>query len=410
MPDALIIGAGPAGLMAAEVLSTSGHSVLVVDQMPSPARKFLMAGRGGLNLTHSEALDPFLRRYGEAQEFLAPMIRAFTPQDLRDWCEGLGQPTFVGSSGRVFPQAMKASPLLRAWLARLSDQGSELRLKTRLSGLEPRPDGFTVTLSDGQGHEEILDARVVLLALGGASWPKLGSDAGWVPLLQDRLALKIKAFRAANCGFLCDWSEHLRDRHAGTPLKRIRLTLGDLSRMGEAVISAQGIEGGVVYALGTAIRQAIESEAVARIGIDLRPDLTVEALARRLEKGPGRQSLGSFLRKAAGLTGAEVALLHEDGTPLPKQADQLAARIKSVPLSLSASYPIDRAISSAGGVCLDELDDALMTRKVPGLFLAGEMLDWEAPTGGYLLQACMAMGVHAGRSMAARLTRGETLP
>lgn len=395
MFDAVIIGAGPAGLMAADHLSSLGCSVVVVEQMPSPARKFLMAGRGGLNLTHSEDLNHFLARYREAEPFLAPIIESFPPDELRQWCHELGQETFVGTSGRVFPKAMKASPLLRALLRRLDERGVQIRLKTRVTDL-PEP-GKVKAMTD-EGVEVTLEGKTVLWSVGGGSWPKLGSNTDWVPVLE-KLGLAYRAFRPANCGFVIPWSEYLKSKFAGTPLKRIRLSLGEQSRMGEAILSEAGLEGGVVYALSAEIRDRIEQEGSAVLSLDLRPDLSREDLFRRLASGPGKKSLSSFLKAKAGLTSAEIALLHEGGEVLSKQADALTERIKALPITATAPYSLERAISSAGGIALDQLDEGLMVKALPGLFLAGEMLDWEAPTGGYLLQACFAMGKCAARSM-----------
>ncbi|WP_417693619.1 NAD(P)/FAD-dependent oxidoreductase [Roseibium sp.] len=401
MLDILIIGAGPAGLMAADRLSSQGLSVCLVDQMPSVARKFLMAGRGGLNLTHSEPLDQLLTRYREAEPRLAPMIRSFTPDDLRAWCTELGQETFVGSSGRIFPTAMKASPLLRALLARLSSRGVEMRLRTKLVDL-PASGGATVKTAEGA--TETIPARAILLALGGASWPRLGSDADWVSLLS-QVGVAQRRLRPANCGFYINWSAILKDRFAGTPLKRVQLSLGDVSHKGEAVISERGLEGGVVYALSAEIRDAIEAKGDVTLHVDLRPDLTAEALHQRLEAGPGKQSMATFLKKRAGLTSAEASLLRETGDALPRDPDALARLIKALPLVAHSPYPIDRAISSAGGVSMDELTDGLMVQMRPGLFLAGEMLDWEAPTGGYLLQACFATGYRAAEGISQYLNQ-----
>jgi uncharacterized flavoprotein (TIGR03862 family) len=390
---AAIIGGGPAGLIAAETLAQAGLHVTVYDHMPSVGRKLLMAGRGGLNLTHSEPLEVFLSRYGAARSWLDPVIRAFPPEALIGWCNGLGQPTFAGSSGRVFPAAMKASPLLRAWIRRLGDLGVQLRARHRWTGWSA--DG---ALSFAGGAADGPD--VTILACGGASWPRLGSDAAWTAYLPGA----VTPFRPANCGFLVDWSPHLRDRFAGTPLKRIAIRFGDDLVRGEAVITATGIEGGAIYALSAGLRDVIEAEGAAAIRLDLRPDLSQAALADRLG-GPRRsQSLANTLRKQAGLPPESICLVQEalhNGAP---SAD-LAALIKDLPLRLTAPAPIERAISSAGGLRAGVLDSNLMLLDRPGVFAAGEMLDWEAPTGGYLLQGCFSTGVAAAKGALAWLER-----
>ena len=379
--------------MAAEAAAASGAAVTIFDHMPSPARKLLIAGRGGLNLTHSEPIDAFLDRYGPARARLESFIRAFPPDALVAWCEGLGQATFVGSSGRVFPKAMKASPLLRAWLARLASLDVVLRPRHRWTGFAE--DGaLRFATPDG---ERIERPAATVLALGGASWPRLGSDGGWAPLLTD---CAIAPLRPSNMGFAVAWSDHLRARFAGTPLKRIALAFGGTIVRGEAMITAQGIEGGAVYALSAALRDAIAADGVATLRLDLRPDLSWEDLARRLGSRPGAVSLSNHLRRAGGLSPVAVALVQEArhaGAP----RDDLAALVKAVPLRLTAPFAIERAISSAGGLAWDEVETTLMLRRRPGTFACGEMLDWEAPTGGYLLQACFATGHAAGQAAAA---------
>ncbi|BDG72692.1 NAD(FAD)-utilizing dehydrogenase [Roseomonas fluvialis] len=378
--------------MAAEAAAEAGAAVTVVDQMPSVARKLLIAGRGGLNLTHSEPIDRFLDRYGAARDALAPIIRAFPPEALRAWCHALGQPTFVGSSGRVFPHAMKASPLLRAWLARLAAQGIALRTRHRWVGLTA--DGALRFASPAGEAVERADATV--LALGGASWPRLGSDGGWTALLPD---VAIAPLRPANMGFCVAWSDHLRTRFAGMPLKRIALTFAGTTQRGEAMLTAHGIEGGAVYALSAPLREAIAAEGNATLLLDLRPDLDHATLARRVNARPAAVTLSNHLRRAAGLPPVAIALVQEalhDGA----SRDDLAALVKALPLRLTAPFPIARAISSAGGIAWSELDDTLMLRRHPGIYACGEMLDWEAPTGGYLLQACFATGRAAGRAAA----------
>jgi uncharacterized flavoprotein (TIGR03862 family) len=395
--DAIVVGAGPTGLAAAEVLARAGRSVVVYDAGPSPARKFQLAGRGGLNLTHSESLEGFLDRYGLGAGRLSAAIAAFTPDDLRAWADGLGETSFVGSSGRVFPKSFKATPLLRAWLRRLDGLGVTLRPRRRLAGLER---GGRLRFAGPDGAEDAT-AKAVVLALGGASWPRLGADGGWVDWL-GAAGVEIAPLKPANCGFRVAWSAHLTDRFAGAPLKSIALShMGRMVR-GEAMIDRHGIEGGAIYALSADLRDAIERDGGATLAIDLKPDLGVEALAARLRRRQG-ESTSTLLRRA-GLTPAAIALAREAG-PLPDAADPLAARIKQVEIRLTAPAPIERAISSAGGVKWAEIDETFMLRKLPGVFVAGEMIDWEAPTGGYLLQACFATGRAAGAGAAGWIAR-----
>jgi uncharacterized flavoprotein (TIGR03862 family) len=394
-----IIGAGPAGLMAAEVLARGGAQVTVYDAMPSVGRKFLMAGRGGLNLTHSEGLPAFLARYGEATPHLAAAIDAFPPHALREWSEELGQPTFVGSSGRVFPKGFKASPLLRAWLRRLDSIGVQFRLRHRWIGWDE--DGRLSFLTpDGK---RVVEARATVLALGGASWPRLGSDGGWVETLAAR-GVTISPLRSANCGFTVAWSDIFRNRFEGHPLKGIALSFGPYSLRGEAMITRTGLEGGAIYALSAELREAIASSGPATLHIALRPDLEMQDLVAQLSRPRGRQSLSNFLRKAVHLSPAAIGLLQEaaiaSGAPLSSLSTaSLAGLINAVPIELNGLAPIARAISTAGGIAFDEIDTDYMIRRLPGIFAAGEMLDWEAPTGGYLLQASFATGVAAGRGV-----------
>ena len=397
--DIAVVGGGPAGLMAAETLAGAGLPVAVYERMPSVGRKLLIAGRGGLNLTHSEPLPAFLARYHPAQPALAAAIESYTPQALRDWCEDLGQPTFVGSSGRVFPDSFKASPLLRAWLARLDERGVAIRTRHRLTGLGA--DG-TLAFDTPEGGLTVRP-RASLLALGGASWPRLGSDGAWVPLLEG-VGLAVAPLKPANVGFTVAWTPHVAERFAGAPLKRIAARIGGDAARGEAVVTADGIEGGVIYALGRPIREAVERDGGATLVLDLRPDLDAGALTKKLAKSRPGESLSTRLRKAAGLDPVAAALLREaHANALPGDATALAAAIKTVPLRLTGPAPIARAISTAGGLTFGALDARFMLRARPGLFAAGEMLDWEAPTGGYLLQAAFASGRAAARGMIAWL-------
>jgi uncharacterized flavoprotein (TIGR03862 family) len=390
-----IIGGGPAGLMAAGDLAERGHQVTVFDRMPSVGRKFLLAGRGGLNLTHSEPLEVFLTRYGAAEQVLSPLIRQLDPASLRAWSHALGEETFVGSSGRVFPKSFKASPLLRAWLRQLGDKGVALRTGHRWTGWN---EAGALLFETADGLVDI-NPDATLLALGGASWPKLGSDGGWVPLLAQR-EITLSPLRPANCGFTATWSSVLKDRFAGVPLKRIAVTFAGRTVRGEAMITEEGIEGGAVYALSAEIRDGVMQHGNVIITIDLRPDIDVDALIARLSQPTRGESFSNRLRKQIALPPVAIGLLYEaeqNAARLPPAA--LASLIKALPVRIKGVRSIDRAISTAGGIRWDELDDFLMLKRIPGVFAAGEMLDWEAPTGGYLLQACFATGMAAARGI-----------
>ena len=392
--NAAIIGAGPAGLMAAEVLARHGVAVTLYERMANPARKFLMAGRGGLNITHSENRELLLTRYGPERDRLEPAIRAFPPEAVRAWCAELGEETFVGSSGRVFPKSFKASPLLRAWLKRLAAYGVELKTRHDWRGFGR--DGAMLFDTPQGPAEARCDA--VLFALGGASWPRLGADGSWVAHFAAR-GIAVAPLAPANCGFTIDWTPEFAARFAGHPLKPVRFSHGGESLQGEAMIAAAGIEGGAVYALSRALRETIARDGQATLTLDLMPHNTADAIAVRLARPKGKQSLSNHLRRA-GLDALRIHLLR-DATQnnLPAAPDALAALIKALPLRLTGTAGLARAISTAGGVCWEDIDDHLMLRALPGCFVAGEMLDWEAPTGGYLLQACLATGAKAAQGM-----------
>jgi len=443
-----IVGGGPAGLMAAEQLATAGTAVTVFDAMPSVGRKFLLAGRGGLNLTHSEAFEPFLSRYGMQRERLTPMLHAFGAQALQDWAHGLGVDTFVGSSGRIFPTEMKAAPLLRAWLTRLRAAGVRFEMRHRWLGWEDthaqrdtrapgnvRAPRQHLRFATPHGERQV-DADAVLLALGGGSWAKLGSDGAWVPVLRTA-GVDVADLLPANCGFdiggvelaVIDtdgsdaeraqrsaWSAHFLQRFRGQPLKSVVACFTDArgqhhERAGECLVSASGIEGGLIYALSAPLRDTIAAHGSVTLYLDLAPGRSLERLRSELARARGSRSMASHLQGQAGIKGVKAALLREC---LPAQAfadpARLAASIKALPLTLVAPRPLDEAISSAGGVRFEAVDATLMLRTRPGVFVAGEMLDWEAPTGGYLLTACFATAVAAARGLGAWLDRLQDQP
>lgn len=396
---AAIVGSGPAGLMAAEALAKGGTAVDIYDSMPSAGRKFLMAGKGGLNITHSEPAELFLSRYGARREFLAPHLSNFGPGPLRTWMEDLGVGSFVGSSGRVFPAEMKAAPLLRAWLHRLRAAGVRFHMRHRWLGWAKKDGRFALRFDTPEG-ERIEHADAVVLAVGGGSWPRLGSDGRWVPLLADA-GIAVAPLRPANSGFDAAWSEHFRARFAGHPVKRTAASAtnaaGAVQReQGEFVVTDAGVEGGLIYALSAPLRDRIARDGTAVLHLDLAPGREETRLSEALARPRGKESTANVLRKRAGIEGVKAGLLRELAPAAVGDPARLARAIKNLPLALLAPRPLDEAISSAGGVTFESLDGTLMARAVPGVFCAGEMLDWEAPTGGYLLTACFATGRAAG--------------
>jgi uncharacterized flavoprotein (TIGR03862 family) len=399
---AAIIGAGPAGLMAAEVLAAAGVQVDVYDAMPSAGRKFLLAGKGGMNITHSEDYAAFVSRYRARAPQVKAWLDAFTPAQVREWIHGLGIETFVGSSGRVFPTDMKAAPLLRAWLHRLREAGVRFHMRHKWIGW----DGTKARMAGPEG-ELTLEAGAVLLALGGASWPRLGSDGAWVPLLEQR-GVACAPLAASNCGFDTDWSEHFASRHAGEPLTTAAIEWRDPQgtrhrRKGQFVVTQTGIEGSLVYAISADVRDEITAQGSATVWLDLCPDFTEERVYEEVVHPRGSRSLSSHLQSRLGIKGVKAGLLREclDKASFA-DADRLARAIKRLPLTLTGARPVAEAISSAGGVTFDSLE-GMMLRSAPGVFVAGEMIDWEAPTGGYLLTACFASGRAAGLAAAAHL-------
>jgi uncharacterized flavoprotein (TIGR03862 family) len=401
VPRVAIIGGGPAGLMAAEVLASAGAKVELYDAMPSVGRKFLLAGVGGMNITHSEAKPAFVSRYGQRREEIARLLADFDADTLRAWIHDLGIDTFVGTSGRVFPADMKAAPLLRAWLKRLRDLGVQIHTRQRWLGWTSEG---ALRVSSPAGERAVM-ADATLLALGGGSWARLGSDGAWVPLLQAR-GVDIVPLQPSNCGFeVAGWSALLRDKFAGAPLKNVSLRLADETpRQGEFVLTENGVEGSLVYALSTAIRQRIAQRGSATVYLDLLPQSSHAKLQAALDKPRGSHSMAKHLHRQVGIDGVKAALLRELAAPAQfDDSAQLATALKALPLTLVKPRPLDEAISSAGGVPFEALDARLMLKQLPGLFCAGEMLDWEAPTGGYLLTACFASGRAAGLGILAWL-------
>jgi uncharacterized flavoprotein (TIGR03862 family) len=409
-PVVAVIGGGPAGLMAAEVLARGGVRVDVYDAMPSVGRKFLMAGKGGMNITHAEPFEVFLTRYGAHRTDIEPLLRNFPPQALREWIHGLGIETFGGTSGRIFPADMKAAPLLRAWLHRLRESGVRFHARHRWTGwdeqgalqfeshnIAPHPNPLPPA---GEGaNVKIIKVDAVVLALGGGSWPQLGSDGAWVSLLAQR-DVAIAPLRPANCGFDVQWSPYFRERFAGEPLKSVAATFGNVRKQGEAVITEHGIEGGLIYALSAALRDGIELGGHAILHLDLLPDWTLQRVQSEVSHPRGSRSLSSHLQSRLGLKGVKANLLREVLSKDQMQDNALLAHtIKTLPLRLSATRPLNEAISTAGGISFAGLDKNLMLKEMPGVFCAGEMLDWEAPTGGYLLSACFAGGLAAGNGV-----------
>ena len=421
-----VIGGGPAGLMAAEVLARAGVQVTVFEHMPSVGRKLLLAGRGGLNLTHSEPLDRFVERYVADAALIDDAVRAFTPDALRDWAAALGQPTFVGSSGRVFPDAFRATPLLRSWLVRLSELGVEIRVRHRWRGWARRADGTVdprrlVVEHDAATLSEV-ECDATVLALGGASWPRVGSDGGWTDVVADA-GVPTAPLQPSNCGVRVDWTEGFAERFAGVPLKNVAITVADPAGgepvawvRGDAMVTEAGLEGGPVYAHSAAIRRALSTAGSCTVLVDLHPDLSVERLAERIGGRRPKDSVSTWLRRAAGLSPVAVGLVREAfGRAVPTEPTEAARALTSVPIVVTETMPIDRAISTAGGIRLDAVDDTFMVRRLPGTFVAGEMLDWDAPTGGYLLQASFATAVAAAHGALGWLDRhvaidaGDTL-
>jgi uncharacterized flavoprotein (TIGR03862 family) len=398
-----IIGAGPAGLMAAEVISQAGIKVDVYDAMPSAGRKFLMAGKGGLNITHAEPYDSFIFRYGARKDAIKPMLDGFDAETLRKWVKELGINTFIGSSGRIFPAEMKAAPLLRAWLHRLRQGGVAFHMRHQWLGWG-ESTSKTLRFMTPQGVREI-KADVLVLALGGGSWPQLGSTGSWVPILIER-GIQVTPLLPANCGFDFAWSEHFRERFAGQPLKSVSATFNGVHRRGECMVTATGIEGSLIYEFSAPLRDDIAAHGTAIITLDLAPDKSFTSLLEKFSQPAGKQSMANHLRKQIGIESVKAGLLREVLSPADfNDPVKVCSTIKSLPIKLVATRPLAEAISSAGGIRFDAVDEHLMIRTLPGTFCAGEMLDWEAPTGGYLLTACFASGRKAGEGVRGWLSR-----
>ena len=393
----LIIGAGPSGLMAADVLSKAGTAVRIYEAMPTPGRKFLMAGRGGLNITHSEALDAFAERYGESSCLIKPLLNHFGPSDIVNWMNQLEQPSYIGSSGRVFPKAMKAAPLLRAWLTRLNQQDVELLTRHRWVDWDDQ-GRFHIESPEGP---LTITADQIILATGGGSWKKLGSDGLWVNLLQ-RQGIQINPLVASNCGFTCDWSDVTRKQHAGAPIKGVILKTKFAVKKGDLILTQYGLEGGLIYAFSAKLRQELLQYQSAELMLDLMPDLELAQLIKRIEKPRGRNSFSNHLRKA-GITSVKAAMVRESYPEIVNDdAFAWAEALKNCPVKLTGMRPMDEAISTAGGVPFEELNEDFSLKSYPNVFCSGEMIDWDAPTGGYLLTACLSMGFHLGHAILAR--------
>jgi len=412
VPTALVVGGGPAGLIAAEHLAAAGFKVEVVEHMRSAGRKFQLAGRGGLNITHSEPLEEMLDRYGAARPRMVQAFEAFSPTDLRSWCAELGEETWIGSSGRVFPRSFRATPLLRSWLARLADSGVVLNTGCSWSGWARSDDGtldpHTSMITRFDGTTGPVRAAVTVMALGGASRPRVGSDGAWVVTFLEA-GIAVSELRPANCGMKIGFTGIFTDRFAGTPLKNVSVSAGHEAVRGDVMITSAGVEGGPVYAVTSAVRDRLDSGDRARISFDLQPDLTAERLTERLTgRRRPKDSVSTWLRRC-GLAPVEIGLLREvTANSIPTDPSDMAMLIKAAHLDVGSLMPLDRAISTAGGVKLSEIDERFMLRTMPGVFLAGEMLDWEARTGGYLLQACFSTGVAAAKGAAAWLSVSQT--